>query len=179
MTLTLPWRSAGKHTVEARLRRTQRHLAEVQADNAWLLAVKAAADDYFARLVADRDDVYDAYQQMANRVIDSELVASHAQSDLETANADRERLATEVTALQAQIANLTAIRPLGHHAFDPEATLPTGIAVKPPWEAYQQYGPVIPVPAHTAGTSPAWSAPDADVVQLPVLADRLTQGRQS
>ncbi|RCH70528.1 hypothetical protein DT019_03290 [Streptomyces sp. SDr-06] len=182
MTITLPWQGTGNYTVEGRLRRTERHLAEVRADNAWLLAVKAATDDYFTRLVADRDDVYDAYKQMAKRAADSEIVASCAQSELETVTADRERLETEVRALRAQIANLTAVTvPAWHRDIDPgdHPTEPTGIDVRDLRTRFAT-GPVVSLHYSPQAVSPthvpALAALDTDTVALPVLADQLAQG---
>jgi hypothetical protein len=167
MTITLPWRGTGS-------RRAVDKLTAVRADNTRLLADNNELRSRHAQ-------TYTAWKTEAQLRAEAEIVAACTQSQLEETQAENERLTTEVTALRAQIANLTGVTvPPMVRDIDPgdHATEPTGIDVRPLWEALREHGPVIPVPTPTAGTSPAhiptWTAAD-NTVALHVL--RLVPGR--
>lgn len=75
---------------------------ELRAENSMLLDRQLAADDFFDRLIADRDDVYAAFEAMAQRAADAETVVVCLD--------DKAReLEAEVTALRARIANAAAV----------------------------------------------------------------------
>ncbi|MEV7466205.1 hypothetical protein AB0O20_06770 [Streptomyces kronopolitis] len=76
--------------------------SDVRAENAKLLDRQLAADDFFARLIADRDDVYAAYEAMAQRAADAETVVVCLDGQVR-------ELEAEVTALRARIANQAAV----------------------------------------------------------------------
>ncbi|MEV5944826.1 hypothetical protein [Streptomyces sp. NPDC051994] len=174
MTITMPWQGTGSRRAVDKLADTRRQLAAVQADNE---ALRARIKELRDRL----DKTYTAWEAEAEMRGETEVIAGATMSQLQDAVAELVRLTTEVTALRAQVANLTSVTvPPMVRAIDPgdQATEPTGIDVRPLWEALREHGPVIPVPTPTAGTSPAhvptWGTPDTDTVALPAL--RLVQG---
>lgn len=167
VTIILPWRGTGSRRAVDKLTETRRQLAAIQADNKAL----------HARIVELRgchEQTYMAWEAETGLRAEAEIVASCTQSQLEEAQAENERLTTEVTALRAQIANLTGVTVTPWlRDIDPDdhPTEPGGIDVRPLWEALDRHGPVIPV-IPTVGTSPAhiptWGTAD-DTVALPVL----------
>ncbi|MGW2223884.1 hypothetical protein [Streptomyces formicae] len=100
--LTRSARQPGKHRADDRLAKLERHLAEVQSDNARLLNFKAAADDYFMLLVDDRQQVYDAWRSEEQKRADAEIVAACTLSALESAE-------VELAELRAFKANAEAV----------------------------------------------------------------------
>jgi len=60
---------------ETKLRKVEDQLAAVRQDNVKLLTRQAAADDYFALLIQDRDQVYGAWQFAEQKRQDAETVA--------------------------------------------------------------------------------------------------------
>ena len=80
MTLTIPFVSRRDkprkaNRVETKLARTREQLAAVRQDNAKLLNRQAAADDYFALLIQDRDQVYAAWEFAEEKRQEAETVA--------------------------------------------------------------------------------------------------------
>ncbi|MFD7861816.1 hypothetical protein [Streptomyces sp. NPDC059783] len=72
--------------------------AELRAENVALLNRQAAADDYFALLMHDRAEVYEAWEAAVRRAADAETVVVCQQADIE-------ELTAEVTRLRAELAN--------------------------------------------------------------------------
>jgi len=80
VTLVIPFVSRREkprkaNRVETKLARTREQLAAVQQDNAKLLNRQAAADDYFAILMQDRDQVYAAWEFAEQKRQEAETVA--------------------------------------------------------------------------------------------------------
>ncbi|NML55317.1 hypothetical protein HHL19_16210 [Streptomyces sp. R302] len=122
MNLT-PWRGTGTHRAPTR--------AELAAENARLQAREAAADDFFALLLADRDILDQALEIATARYLEAETVVGCQ--------------GRQIAALEAQAAELTAqlatarsvSLPAGHRSVDlgDEPTEPVGINVVPLREA--------------------------------------------
>ncbi|MGW3825725.1 hypothetical protein ACWEAF_26315 [Streptomyces sp. NPDC005071] len=87
-------------------RRVARHRsatpAELREENKLLLAREVAASDFFTLLIQDRDEVYAAWEQSQERAGDAELVVVCQQGAIE-------ELTAKVTALKAQLANVTRV----------------------------------------------------------------------
>ncbi|MEU1071846.1 MULTISPECIES: hypothetical protein [unclassified Streptomyces] len=155
MSMTQLWRGGGS-------RRAVDKVAELRAENVKLLTRQAAADDYFALLTADRDDVYAAWRAAKQRAAEAELVAVCVAADLDDMTAERDQLAVENTALRARLANAQALTvPAPHRDIDPDdqPTDPMGIQVTTLWDALAEHGPVIPV----TPIEPAVDQPREDV----------------
>ena len=123
--------------IETKLRKVEGELAAVRDDNAKLLTRQMAADDFFAILTYDRDEVYAAWRQEQQRREDAETVAACA---LERSEA----LAGEVAYLRdrfgqqlADEANAAAVDvPPGIRPIDgPEDEATGPINIKALWEA--------------------------------------------
>jgi hypothetical protein len=109
---------------------------QLRAENRTLRARQDAADDFFARLIEDRDAVHAAYETARQRYVDAELVVVCQQHELGL-------LEAKVTALEADLANLRAISaPAGTRDVDPDdqPTEPTGIPVQTLHEALALVG---------------------------------------
>lgn len=116
MSLTLPWRRAGKHDPAVVIDR-------LRTENQLLLAREIAASDFFTLLIEDRDQAIKGWQQEKQRA--DELAADRA----------------ELLELRAFKANILAINaPAGTRDIDPDdqPTHPQGIDVKPLWDALGQ-----------------------------------------
>ncbi|MDR3083431.1 MAG: hypothetical protein LBV60_21355, partial [Streptomyces sp.] len=109
MTITLPWRGTGSRRAVDKLATLERQLAAVQTDNAQLLAHRDAALAHIEDLRDRHAQTYKAWEEEAQLRGEAEMAAALTQSQLEDAQADIDRLETEVRALRAQIANLTAV----------------------------------------------------------------------
>ncbi|WP_137991226.1 hypothetical protein [Streptomyces vilmorinianum] len=123
MTITIPWRGTGIHRAAGS--------AELRDENRKLLERQAAADEFFGRLLADRDAVYDAWQTAKQHAAEAELVVVCQQAEIE-------ELKEEAAALRAALANACAVSvPPAARDIDPDdrPTEPTGIHVKPIWDA--------------------------------------------
>lgn len=86
MTLVIPFVSRREkprkaNRVETKLARTREQLAAVRQDNAKLLNRQAAADDYFAILIQDRDQVYAAWEFAEQKRQEAETVAVFAMDE--------------------------------------------------------------------------------------------------
>jgi hypothetical protein len=104
---------------------------QLRAENRELRARQAAADDFFARLIEDRDAVHAAYETAKQRYVEAELVVVCQQHELGL-------LEAQVTALESDLANLRAVSaPAGTRDVDPDdqPTEPTGTPVKTLHEA--------------------------------------------
>lgn len=105
MSFTL-WPRRAKHDPDVIIR-------SLSQDVTSLLSFKAAANNYFALLIADRITVYAAWQEAMHQRDEASVVAACTQSE-------RDLLAAEVTALKAQLANATAVTiPVGHRDITP------------------------------------------------------------
>lgn len=85
MSLTIPFVSRREkprkaNRTETKLARTKEQLAAVRQDNVKLLNQQAAADDYFALLIQDRDDVYAAWEDERRKRGAAEQAAAAMQS---------------------------------------------------------------------------------------------------
>ncbi|MFF8412893.1 hypothetical protein [Streptomyces omiyaensis] len=137
MNLT-PWRGTGAHRAPTR--------SELAAENEQFRARELAADDFFTRLLADRDSLDQALENATVRYLQAEAVVSCQDRQI----AALEAQATELT---AQLATARSVSlPTGHRAIDlgDEPTEPAGINVIPLREALGEVlGPLVgrPVPA--------------------------------
>jgi hypothetical protein len=113
--------------------------AELREENRLLLAREIAADDFFALLTQDRDDVYEAWEQARQQAADAELVVVCQQADIE-------ELQRENAQLRAQLANATRVTvpPMERDTRNgaDQATAP--IDVRPLWDAIC-IGPIVRV----------------------------------
>jgi hypothetical protein len=141
-------------------RRAVDKIAELRDENRKLLTRQMAADDYFALLMQDRDEVYAAWEFAEQARQEAEMVAACMQSE-------RDEWRGEALALRArfgpQIAaeindNRVDVPPMVRDtaAMEDQATGP--IDVKPLWEALDVHyaGPGAANPVHV----PSWSAVD-------------------
>jgi len=87
MSLTLPWRGTGQHRLSA---------AELRDENRLLLARETAAADFFALLIADRDEVHACYRKAAE--------------DRDTAEALADEYAQQLAAQDAELRELRAFK---------------------------------------------------------------------
>jgi hypothetical protein len=116
------------------------------------------ANDYFARLVADRHEVYACWRDEAQRRIEAETVAAGVQSECD-------EWRDEALALRAQLApylaaeanaNRIPVPPMVRRVDGPEDEATAPIDVRPLWEALLPPCPECstPVPAGTTFCSP-------------------------
>lgn len=142
---------------ETKLARTEEHLVAVQADNAKLLNRQMAADDYFALLVADRNQVYDAWRHEGRKRAEAEIAAGLMQSDRDQAIADREADAAELAELRAYKANVEAVTvpPMERDTRNGADQATGPIDVRPLWEAHGM-GPVVQVSTSGASADPSY-----------------------
>lgn len=147
MSITLPWPRRAKHDPDAIIRRLRKEVAGLRDFKAGADAFKAGADVYFARLIADRDDVYRCWKKAAaDRDTAEQLAACLAE--------DNALLWRRLAPFEAAEANRNAVDiPPGVRDVDPDdqPTHPTGIHVQPLWDAHG-IGPVHAVtdPGQTA-----------------------------
>ncbi|MFE3126745.1 hypothetical protein ACFXHD_25355 [Streptomyces hydrogenans] len=135
MNLTL-WRGTGTHRAPTR--------AELAAENARLQQREAAADDFFYRLLADRDSLDQAVELATARYIEAETVVTCQARQIAA-------LEDQVTELTAQIATARSLSlPAGHRVVDlgDEPTEPVGINVIPLRAAFGAAS-ALPVPAQS------------------------------
>ena len=123
-TFPIPWPRKAKHDPDSIIRRLRQDVAS-------LLNFKAAADDYFALLTQDRDEVYRCWQKAAaDRDTAEQLAACLAE--------DNERLWQRLAPFEAAEANRTAVTvPPAERDIDPDdqPTHPQGINVTTLWDA--------------------------------------------
>ena len=160
-TFPIPWPRKAKHDPDSIIRR-------LRADVASLLDFKAAADDYFALLTQDRDEVYRCWKKAAaDRDTAEQLAACLAE--------DNERLWQRLAPFEAAEANRTAVTvPPAERDIDPDdqPTHPTGIDVREVRERFAS-GPVVSL-HHAPQADPgqtAWGAAReaADTEPVPVV----------
>ncbi|PJN00844.1 hypothetical protein CG740_23360 [Streptomyces sp. CB01201] len=154
MTITLPWRTPGRHTPEGRLHRAKQELAAARADIAALLEWRAAADDFFERIMADNADVHALWQYAEDKSASAEKVVVCQQATIRDLERQLRELEQRLT---------VAVK------ADAAGSRTQEIDVRSLTERFAS-GPVVS-PTHV----PGW-VPDTDTVELPVLADRLVQG---
>jgi hypothetical protein len=141
---------SGTHRIQDENTRLKSKVAKLQR---W----QEQANDYFARLVADRDEVYGCWQDEAQRRIEAETVAACVQTECD-------EWRDEALALRAQLApylaaeanaNKIPVPPMVRIGAD-QPTAPQGIDVRPLWEALAAPCPECqtPVPAGTTFCSP-------------------------
>ncbi|MFD4547204.1 hypothetical protein [Streptomyces sp. NPDC058466] len=141
-------------------RRAADKLAELRDENRKLLTRQMAADDYFALLMQDRDQVYAAWEYAEQARQEAEMVAACMQSE-------RDEWRDEALALRAKFgpqlaaeanAQRVDVPPMVRDtsAIEDQATGP--IYVKPLWEALnvRYVGPDAANPVHV----PSWAAAD-------------------
>jgi hypothetical protein len=141
-------------------RRAVDKIAELRDENRKLLTRQMAADDYFALLMQDRDEVYAAWEFAEQARQEAEMVAACMQSE-------RDEWRDEALALRAKFgpqlaaeanANCVDVPPMVRDttAMEDQATGP--IYVKPLWEALnvRYVGPDAANPVHV----PSWAAVD-------------------
>jgi hypothetical protein len=152
VTLTdlLPTRRERKHSPANIIRRLREDIAK-------LLDWQMAADDYFARLVADRADVYAAWECEAQARQEAEDVAAATRTDLDAAEAElgylRKRLAPFLAA-EAN-ANRITVPPMVRPIDGPEDQATGPIYVQPLWDALGT-GPTAAVT--NPSRVPSWAA---------------------
>lgn len=145
---------------ETKLARTREQLAAIRQDNVKLLTRQAAADDYFALLMQDRDQVYGAWQFAEQKRQDAETVAVCALEESARLTAElawwRDKfgpqLADEINAQRVDVPPMVR----DTSAIEDQATGP--INVKPLWDALDVHhvGSDAANPAHV----PSWAAGD-------------------
>ncbi|WP_330173053.1 hypothetical protein OG875_05240 [Streptomyces sp. NBC_01498] len=142
MSLTIPWqRGTGTHRADDRI-------AELRDENVRLLDRQAAADDYFAVLLADRADMYAAWRDAVHRadladdIATARLVAAcEATARAQEAEQQAADMRAELLELRAYKAQNTAItvpsmvRDTSNGAD--QATAP--IDVRPLWDALREH----------------------------------------
>lgn len=90
-------------------RRAVDKVAELEAENRSLFARQMAADDFFARLIQDRDDVYAAWAWAEQRRQEAEVVASCVMSERDELADEVQRLRHELAPYRAAEANATRV----------------------------------------------------------------------
>jgi hypothetical protein len=141
-------------------RRAVDKIAELRDENCKLLTRQMAADDYFALLMQDRDEVYAAWEFAEQARQEAEMVAACMQSE-------RDEWRDEALALRAKFgpqlaaeanANRVDVPPMVRPIDGPEDQATGPIYVKPLWEALNVHhaGPDAANPAHV----PAWAVVD-------------------
>ncbi|MEO3978825.1 hypothetical protein [Streptomyces sp. CAU 1734] len=139
MTVMIPWprREAGRHSRPALIQ-------ALRTENAKLKAFESAANDFFLRLLADRDDVYAAWQNAMRQCAEAETAAVCME---ETAR----QLKLENVELLARLANVDAVTvpPAERDTSAPEDQATEPIPVRALWDALGA-GPVQAVlpPSH-------------------------------
>jgi hypothetical protein len=141
-------------------RRAVDKIAELRYENRKLLTRQMAADDYFAILMQDRNEVYAAWEFAEQARQEAEMVAACMQSE-------RDEWRDETLALRARFgpqiaaeanAQRVDVPPMVRDtaAMEDQATGP--IYVKPLWEALDVHyaGPGAAGPTHV----PAWAVAD-------------------
>lgn len=141
-------------------RRAVDKIAELRDENRKLLTRQMAADDYFALLMQDRDEVYAAWGFAEQARQEAEMVAACMQSErdewrdeaLELRARFGPQIAAEANAQRVDVPPM--VRDTA--AMEDQATAP--IDVKPLWEALDVHyaGPGAASPTHV----PAWAVTD-------------------
>lgn len=141
-------------------RRAVDKIAELRDENRKLLTRQMAADDYFALLMQDRDEVYAAWGFAEQARQEAEMVAACMQSERDEWRDEALRLRAKFGPQLAAEANANRVDvPCGYRdtsAMEDQATGP--IYVKPLWEALDIHyaEPDAASPAHV----PAWAVTD-------------------
>lgn len=148
-------------------RRAVDKIAELRDENRKLLNRQMAADDYFALLIQDRDEVYAAWEGERRKREDAEQAAVAMQSERDELLEECAEWRVEAQTLQAQLAPFLAEEANANRidvpsmvrdttAMEDQATGP--IYVKPLWEALnvRYVGPDAANPVHV----PSWAAVD-------------------
>lgn len=99
--IPLLW-NRGKHSPDTVIR-------NLRDENRRLHTFRMAADDYFALLLQDRDEVYGAWEYEKQRRAEAEIVAACVQSEREALADEVEDLRAELAPYRAAEANAAAI----------------------------------------------------------------------
>jgi hypothetical protein len=141
-------------------RRAVDKIAELRDENRKLLTRQMAADDYFALLMQDRDEVYAAWEFAEQARQEAEMVAACMQSERDEWRDEALQLRARFGPQIAAEANAQRVDvpPMVRDtaAMEDQATGP--IYVKPLWEALdvRYAGPGAASPTHV----PAWAVAD-------------------
>ena len=165
MTITMPWQGTGNRRAVDEVVRLRHQLA-----GAGILIQGLRLQ------ITDAETARDRANEKANRLSEADTLRERA----EQAMADLKDELLELRAFKARTLAITV--PPMHRDIDPgdQATEPTGIDVRPLWEALRPHGPVTPVPVTSPARLPSRAVPaDDDTVQFVVLADQLVQRRAS
>ena len=109
-------------------RRIARHRAatpaELRQENRLLLNRQAAADDFFALLLKDRDEIHTLWRNAEEKAAEAEIVVVCQQAQID-------ELTAENLALKAELANTAAVTVLPMErdttAFEDQATAPIDV----------------------------------------------------
>jgi hypothetical protein len=158
-------RDRRKHSPASIIRRLREDIAK-------LLDWQMAADDYFARLVADRADVYAAWESEAQARQEAEDVAAATRTDLDAADAEIDYLRKRLAPFLAAEANATAItvRPMVRDtaAIEDQATGPIYVQTLRDAAAAGHLGPTLAV-TNPGRVPPAWARSEDDTAPVPVV----------
>lgn len=94
-------RGTGRRRAIDRLHRTEEQLAACQADNARLKQWQTDANDYFSRLIIDRHDVFQAWEEAVMRATEAEIVAACTQMDCQRLAEENGKLTERLAAHDA------------------------------------------------------------------------------
>lgn len=145
-------------------RRAVDKVAELRDENRTLLTRQMAADDYFALLMQDRNEVYGAWKDERRKREAAEQAAAAMQSERDELLEESAEWRVEAQTLSKRLAPFLAAEANAHRvdvppmerdtsAIEDQATGP--INVQPLWEALNVHhaGPDAANPAHV----PAWA----------------------
>jgi hypothetical protein len=118
-------------------RRAVDKVEELRDDVKSLLTFKMAADDYFALLTQDRDEVYACWEDERRKRHETEEIVVMQLASIEDLRAENDELHAELAALKAAAANATAITvpPMIRPIDGPEDEATAPIDVRPLQEA--------------------------------------------
>lgn len=141
-------------------RRAVDKIAELRDENRKLLTRQMAADDYFALLMQDRNEVYAAWEFAEQARQEAEMVAACMQSERDEwrdeALSLRARFGPQIAA--EENAHPIDVPPMVRPIDGPEDQATAPIDVKPLWEALGVHyaGPGAASPTHV----PSWAVAD-------------------
>ncbi|MEZ3180343.1 hypothetical protein KYY02_17110 [Streptomyces pimonensis] len=118
-------------------RRAVDKVEELSEDVRSLLTFKMAADDFFALLTQDRDDVYACWDEERSKRHEAEEIVVQQLASIEALRAENDQLYAELLALKAAAANAGAVTvpPMVRPIDGPEDQATAPIDVRPLWAA--------------------------------------------
>lgn len=139
-------------------RRAVDKVEELREDVESLLTFKMAADDFFALLTQDRDDVYACWNDERRKRHEAEEIVVTQLANLNDLHAENDQLHAEVAALKAAAANANAITvpPMVRPVDGPEDEATAPIDIRPLWAARDAglLGPgIAPASVHDEGVA--------------------------